>query len=697
MAEALHPDEAAAFPPMWAELGAKDADGRASGAAVAGFLRAANVPTESLQRLWALVDTAGVGSLDEAQFYAAMRYVALCQRDVSAEVSAARLGSFAGMPLIPNLADFDPAAPPSPVLGAAAAAGGSQQLEWGQPLDDAPLSLGGESSPTPSERSVSSVSGSVRSIPGPFTPEPASPWAVSTQERERHVAYFDTLAQADGQTGEPALPMATAIQVLRMSEQPDEVLAAVWDLATFQQTVPAALTASEFVAAMHILTVLREKPQATVPSSLPPELAETAVAPGAAGAAAPAPEPSPAPAADGPTAAPSADGAAALADEPPASEAAEKAAAARAEEEARTEEAARAEEAAREEEAARLAAEEAVMAKSRLMAEESMEALAQTAPSQTVDVDSPHQPSPPPPQTQRDAAFEADFADAFDGPSAARSDSVDPFGSEAGSQNLGELDAAPVVGTVSRASSDADLDAAFGIDGDDAGSDPFADASAGSAQAAAPWPPPPASANAVSRTAVAASTSSASTAPWASPAAPDPADDAGSERLRKADSDNLELQSRIAKLSVESTQLKERARMESMAVEREAENEALRAQLSQLTQEVAENTRLYQQKVKEGSEGETLHRTLQDEIEALEIEVHRQQHAIQRQTEINTEDATRREELLEVKEKLAAQMAEDKEQVSTLQVWPAQPFRMAQPALNVALVPRRSTPSWQRR
>ena len=79
--------------------------------------------------------------------------------------------------------------------------------------------------------------------------------------------------------------------------------------------------------------------------------------------------------------------------------------------------------------------------------------------------------------------------------------------------------------------------------------------------------------------------------------------------------------------------------MESMAVEREAENEALRAQLSQLTQEVAENTRLYQQKVKEGSEGETLHRTLQDEIEALEIEVHRQQHAIQRQTEINTEDA----------------------------------------------------------
>ena len=101
MAEALHPDEAAAFPPMWAELGAKDADGRASGAAVAGFLRAANVPTESLQRLWALVDTAGVGSLDQAQFYAVMRYVALCQRDVSAEVSAARLGSFAGMPLVP--------------------------------------------------------------------------------------------------------------------------------------------------------------------------------------------------------------------------------------------------------------------------------------------------------------------------------------------------------------------------------------------------------------------------------------------------------------------------------------------------------------------------------------------------------------------------------------------------------------------
>ena len=122
MAEALHPDEAAAFPPMWAELGAKDADGRASGAAVAGFLRAANVPTESLQRLWALVDTAGVGSLNQAQFYAVMRYVALCQRDVSVEVSAARLDSFAGMPLIPNLADFDPAAPPSPATAASSSA-----------------------------------------------------------------------------------------------------------------------------------------------------------------------------------------------------------------------------------------------------------------------------------------------------------------------------------------------------------------------------------------------------------------------------------------------------------------------------------------------------------------------------------------------------------------------------------------------
>ena len=679
----LHPEERELFAELWARL-PKDQGGTLSpGAAVADVLRQGNLPVDALRTLWALADTSGRGSLTQDEFYLALRYVALCQKDVAGELSPQRLSTFLGMPLAPNLSgDFDPAAaaPAAPAAASPAPApGGSAGLDWGVALDNAPLTLGGEQpSPTPSARSsVSSVAGSSRSVAGPFTPGASqpSPWAVSAPDRERHAQYFGTQAEPDPQTGEPVLQMGTAIQVLKMSEQPNEVLAAVWDLATFQQTVPGSLTASEFVAAMHILTVLRQQPQLPLPTSLPVELAESAAA-----------EQGLSPAA----AEPSVDSPRELASR--AEEKARADASARAEETARREAAQRqaeaAEQAAREEEEARRQAEEAILARSRGIAAETMGIL-DPAPAETDGGDDDGfgngDPFGSSPMAQRTGS-----ADVFGSES---SSSTQPFADDAAAQprfpsiaSNGEAAAPPP--TVAAGPSDADLDAAFGPDdetiADD--SDPFASPQPAGGQPMGVWP----TAAAVAPSALPQADAGrggmpmppTSSAPWASPmlAAPavsEPAsrvrmDDEGqrslsSERLRVADTENLQLHSQIATLSAESSQLQSSTALEAVAAQREAENEELRAQLSRLTQEVAQNTQLYQAKVAAGDEADTAQRTLRDEIEALEIEFHRQKHAIQRQTELNEEDAARQEGLLKVKADLASKVEADKETLEALQ------------------------------
>ena len=110
MGTELHPDERAVFEELWSALPKDQSGTLVSGAAVADVLRRGNVPVDALRALWALADTTGRGHLTEQEFYVALRYVALCQKSVTAELSAARLSIFAGMPLVPNLVDFDPTA-----------------------------------------------------------------------------------------------------------------------------------------------------------------------------------------------------------------------------------------------------------------------------------------------------------------------------------------------------------------------------------------------------------------------------------------------------------------------------------------------------------------------------------------------------------------------------------------------------------
>lgn len=685
MGTELHPDERAVFEELWSALPKDQSGTLVSGAAVADVLRRGNVPVDALRALWALADTTGRGHLTEQEFYVALRYVALCQKSVTAELSAARLSIFAGMPLVPNLVDFDPTAatpatPPPATMAPPEVEGSDGGLDWGVELDNAPLVLGGveEPSPTPSARSsVSSIAGSTRSVSGPFTPDglsqEPSPWVVPTADRERHVQYFGTQAEPDAQTGEPVLQMDTAIQVLRMSEQPDEVLAAVWDLATFQQTVPGSLTASEFVAAMHLLTVLRQQPQLSLPASAPAELVASATG----GQVAPVdPE------------RPNVDSPRELALR--AEEKTRVEAAARAKQLSETEAAQRrAEEmklAASEQEEERRHAEEAILARSREAASSSLGVFNQQVVRNATEASG---------LVQGAADFGAD--DPFSSSPAGKAE--DPFGSDSGSaQDFGETPQPRFPSVASSASSaqavsvgadDTDLDAAFGPDDDTttADSGPFASPPR---PPAGPWPTAASRAPSVlldagtqSSTAIAGNKAMkpTSSAPWASPMLASPGSESrslprtkdvqkppvSSARLQAADAENLQLRSQIAHLSAESSQLQSTAALEAMAAQRESENEELRSQLSKLTQEVAQNTELYNAKLAEGDMAETAQRNLREELEALEIEHHRQKHAIQRQTEINEEAVTKREALLELKADLAAKVEADKGAIEALQ------------------------------
>ena len=110
-------------------------------------------------------------------------------------------------------------------------------------------------------------------------------WAVPPAERERHLEYFMAQAKptplpappgdASEEGAEPSSPRLcqclasqdeprevlaigseVCSEVFRMAELPDEMLAKVWDLTC--HTLPNALTATEWVCAMHLLTLCRE-------------------------------------------------------------------------------------------------------------------------------------------------------------------------------------------------------------------------------------------------------------------------------------------------------------------------------------------------------------------------------------------------------------------------------------------------------
>lgn len=118
------------------------------------------------------------------------------------------------------------------------------ELDWGPAGQDQPLTLGQQ--------------------------EP-SMWHMGAGDRSRYLELFEKGAGVLG----GGMPMGAAVQVFRMSDLPDGTLAKVWDLATFEQTSPGALTFAEFCAGMHLLTVSRQQ-RVAIPDSLPTELRQGA-------------------------------------------------------------------------------------------------------------------------------------------------------------------------------------------------------------------------------------------------------------------------------------------------------------------------------------------------------------------------------------------------------------------------------------
>jgi chromosome segregation ATPase len=147
------------------------------------------------------------------------------------------------------------------------------------------------------------------------------------------------------------------------------------------------------------------------------------------------------------------------------------------------------------------------------------------------------------------------------------------------------------------------------------------------------------------------------------------AEEAARARLREADEEKLVMQSQLTSMQVESAQRQSglTAGLDAAAARTEAENVALREQLEKLKLQLTENSRLYQRKIQAGAESEEATRQLREEIAGLEIESHRQKHAIEKQTEINAATEAQLAELKATSSTLRSTIASNTEGLVKLQ------------------------------
>lgn len=191
-------------------------------AAVAFLSRAEQVSKGQLRRIWDVADHRKTGSLDETQFFIALRLVALAQR--GAELSVQGLRNFTGIQLIPKIA-----LPPEPT-----------------PPPEVP------------EDTAESLSEPLH---------PAFSWIVTPDSVARYDAFFETLH--DPATG--LIAGMRAVTFFGKSGLPRATLKRIWSLADV--TRDGKLSLSEFRVAVHMVTSVRTGclDVATLPDSLDPE------------------------------------------------------------------------------------------------------------------------------------------------------------------------------------------------------------------------------------------------------------------------------------------------------------------------------------------------------------------------------------------------------------------------------------------
>ncbi|KAF2146149.1 uncharacterized protein K452DRAFT_294753 [Aplosporella prunicola CBS 121167] len=235
----LTADKAAQYAALFDKSGHQN--GVLPGELAKNIFEKARLPNETLGRIWALADTEQRGALGVTEFVIAMHLIASYTSGAMKGLPSnlpAGLYEAASRRAPPAMRQPPPAAPiPRQLSGAAA---GRTQSPLGRPAFATP-------------------------------PQSAQPtgndWLITPQEK----ASYDNLFAKVDTLGRGFLTGEQAVVFFSDSGLPEEVLAAIWDLADINSE--GQLNRDEFAVAMYLIRQQRPKPGlASLPPSLPPML-----------------------------------------------------------------------------------------------------------------------------------------------------------------------------------------------------------------------------------------------------------------------------------------------------------------------------------------------------------------------------------------------------------------------------------------
>ncbi|KAK8235107.1 hypothetical protein IWZ00DRAFT_438158, partial [Phyllosticta capitalensis] len=230
----LTPDKAAQYAGLFEKSGAQN--GLLPGDMAKTIFEKARLPNETLGRIWALADTEQRGALGVTEFIIAMHLIASYSS-----------GQMKGLPSSLPAGLYEAAARRAPARG---------------PPGPIPRQFSGAS------RGASPMPGRPQFATPPQTAQQTgNDWVISPQEK----AQYDQLFAKVDTAGSGFLTGEQAVLFFSDSGLPEDVLAAIWDLADINSE--GRLNRDEFAVAMHLIRQQRPKPGIQhLPSALPPNL-----------------------------------------------------------------------------------------------------------------------------------------------------------------------------------------------------------------------------------------------------------------------------------------------------------------------------------------------------------------------------------------------------------------------------------------
>ncbi|EKG21011.1 EPS15-like protein [Macrophomina phaseolina MS6] len=254
----LTPDRAAQYATLFDKSGA--VNGVLPGETAKNIFEKARLPNETLGRIWALADTEQRGALGVTEFIIAMHLI-----------QSLSSGAMKGLP----------SSLPAGLYEAASRRGAPTIRPPGPAQGPIPRQFSGQNT----GRGQSPMSGRPPYGTPPQSAQPTgNDWLITPQEK---VSYDNLFSKVDTQ-GRGFITGEQAVVFFSDSGLPEEVLAAIWDLADINSE--GQLNRDEFAVAMYLIRQQRPKPGVQyLPPSLPPAL----VPPSMRGGARPQAQPQP--------------------------------------------------------------------------------------------------------------------------------------------------------------------------------------------------------------------------------------------------------------------------------------------------------------------------------------------------------------------------------------------------------------------